>query len=253
MATIITDSVIAEIAAFCRAFKERYFLQPPEFTDIRYSIDSFGDLYERDLRAAVNPVNTEWFARLQTHGTAEDIDALNTAFREDDSYERALQRFVLYRLLNIACKRDYAGMEVSAAIPAWYRAKGWIGSLPDWNCERSVPAAAGTPPSSRPSSPAPMWRQGSVGESGPFIGLSYPYSIALIKRMAADPNGYANAFALKTEVCALPEPDVMRDFTVQEVIDGMAGSYSWSRARSLGWLSRGAGFEPALPPRAGEE
>ena len=107
-----------------------------------------------------------------------------------------------------------------------------------WNVSdvtHSASVAEGTPPGS-PVPSAPMWRTGSCGESGPFIGLSYPYSIALVKRMAADPNGYANAFALKTEVCALPEPDVLRDFTVQEVIDGMAGSYSWDRGRTLAWL-----------------
>ncbi len=82
-----------------------------------------------------------------------------------------------------------------------------------------------------------MWRTGSCGEAGPFIGLPYPQSIALVKRMVADPDGRRNAFALKAEVCALPEPDVLRDFTVQEVIDGMAGSYSWSRECSLGWLT----------------
>jgi hypothetical protein len=97
----------------------------------------------------------------------------------------------------------------------------------------------GTPPASPTASPAPppprMWRQGSCGESGPFIGLSYPYSIALVKRMDADPDGHRNAFSLKEEVCAT-RPDVFRDFTVQEVIDGMGGSYSWDRERTLDWL-----------------
>jgi len=249
MATIITDAVRGEIAAFCAAFKERWFMQPPEFTDTRY-LDSFADLYERDVRGAINPVNTEWFARLLVSATAADIDALDAAFHVDDSYECAIQRFVLRRLLRNAYQRDQAGMEVSAMIPAWYRAKGW-GLPPDWNCERLSPdsraaapaekaaPATGTPPGS-PRPAGPMWRTGSCGESGPFIGLSYPYSIALIKRMASDPDGHDNAFALKAEVCALPEPDVLRDFTVQEVLDGMAGSYSWSRERTLAWLATSA-------------
>ncbi len=108
----------------------------------------------------------------------------------------------------------------------------------------SVPAGAATPPGS-PRPAGPMWRTGSCGEAGPFIGLSYPYSIALVKRLrdtqsvghgVTDPDGRRNAFALKAEVCALPEPDVLRDFTVQEVIDGMAGSYSWGRDRTMTWL-----------------
>lgn len=251
MSAIITDAVVADIATFCAEFKERWFLQPPEFTDISY-LDSFGDLYERNLHGAVNPINTDWFARLQVSATLPDLGALNAAFSEDDSYERALQRFVQRRLLSSAYTRDQAGMEISAMIPAWYRAKGW--GLPDnWNCERPAPAAAataaaeGTPPSSRPSSPVPMWRTGSCGESGPFIGLSYPYSIALVKAMAADPDGRRNAFALRDTVCAESEPNVLRDFTVQEVLDGMAASYSWSNARTLEWLrdlaARGAGEE----------
>jgi hypothetical protein len=233
MATIITDAVVAGIATFCGAFADRYMMQPPEFTDIRY-LDSFSDLYERDVRGAINPVNTEWFARLQVSATAADIDALDATFHVDDSYECAIQRFVLRRLLRSAYRRDQAGMEVSAAIPVWYRAKGW--GLPDnWNCERPAPAAATPPGSPLPAGPA--WRTGSCGESGPFIGLSYPYSIALIKRMASDPDGHTNAFRLRDAVCASDQPDVLRDFTVQEVIDGMAGSYSWSRERSLDWLT----------------
>lgn len=261
MATIITDAVRGEIAAFCAAFAERYMFQPPEFTDIRY-LDSFSDLYERDLHGAVNPVNTEWFARLQVSATLPDLGELSAAFNEDDTWESAIQRFVLRRLLRNAYQRDQAGMEVSAMLPAWYRAKGW-GLPPDWNCERpsvppEVPTAApppspivaaaggggpvGTPPGSPLGGPAPppMWRTGSCGESGPFIGLSYAYSIALVKRMDADPDGRRNAFSLRDAVCAAPEPDVLRDFTVQEVIDGMAGSYGWSRERTLAWLADSA-------------
>ena len=82
------------------------------------------------------------------------------------------------------------------------------------------------------------------GESGPFIGLSFPYSIVIVKRTLRDPNGRRNAFRLCAEVEGEPVPYVMRDFTVQEVIDGMAGSYSWSRTRTLDWLR---GLVLALP------
>lgn len=100
--------------------------------------------------------------------------------------------------------------------------------------EPTCSCATGTPPAA-----GPAWRQGSCGEAGPFIGLSFAYSIALVKRMNADPDGYHNAFSLKAEVCALPEPDVFRDFTIQEIIEGMAGSYSWPRAHTLAWIARG--------------
>jgi hypothetical protein len=232
MSTIITDSVIAEIAAFCRAFRERYFLQPPEFTEPRYALGPFADLYERDLHDVTHPLRSSWYPRMIAEATAADLDALTAAFDKTDSYANAFRIFLFGQLVNAAYKAFKAGLEVSAAFPDWLRAAGW--KVPaDW-----VPVEPeGTPPGSPVPAAAPMWRTGSCGESGPFIGLSYPYSIALVKRMAADPDGHANAFLLKTEVCALPEPDVLRDFTVQEVIDGMAGSYSWKRERTMAWLA----------------
>ena len=258
-ATIITDAVRGEIADFCRAFATRYMMQPPEFTDPRY-LGGFGDLYARSVGGRTNPIETGWYARLITSATAADLDALTAAFDTTNSYATCMQRFVLRQLLRAAYERDQAGMEVAPALPTWYRAAGW-GMPADWNCERPAPlplaraltiaavgadgepissrpaAAAGTPPGSpRGPPPAPAWRQGSCGESGPFIGLSLPYSIALVKRMAADPDGRANAFALRDAVCAEPEPNVLRDFTLQEIVDGMAGSYSWDRARTLAWL-----------------
>ena len=263
MSSIITDSVTAEIAAFCRAFADRYSLQPPEFTDPRYALGPFADLYERDLHGVTHPLRSSWYERMIASATAADLDALTAAFDKTDSYANTFRVFLMGRLTNAAYRAFKADLEVSAAFPDWLRAAGW--NVPvDWvppAVTHSASVAEGTPPGS-PVPSAPMWRTGSCGESGPFIGLSYPYSIALVKRMAADPNGYANAFALKTEVCALPEPDVLRDFTVQEVIDGMAGSYSWDRARTMDWLRELALTRPdpiqelldllaARPPAAG--
>ncbi len=253
---IITDSVTAEIAAFCRAFADRYCLQPPEFTlgfaegvqapcvaggeftDPRYALGPFADLYERDLRGVTHPLRSSWYERMIATATAADLDALTAAFDKTDSYANAFRIFLMGRLTNAAYRAFKAGLEVSAAFPDWLRAAGW--NVPtDWvpaaaaAAELAVTHSAGTPPG---SPPPPMWRTGSCGESGPFIGLSFPHSIALVKRMAADPDGHRNAFRLCAEVAAAPEPDVLRDFTVQEVIDGMAGSYSWDRAHTLDWL-----------------
>lgn len=288
MSTIITDAVRGEIAAFCRAFAERYMLQPPEFTDPRYALGPYADLYERDLRDVTHPLRSSWYPQMMSSATAADLDALVAAFDRTDSYANTFRIFLMGRLTNAAYRAFKAGLEVSTAFPDWLRAAGW--DIPaDWvsappplerrhegcgmhdglydaagtrvlgrsTTSGGIPptctcsAVAGTPPGS--PSAGPPWRTGTCGESGPFIGLSYPYSIALVKRMAADPDGRANAFRLCAEVTATPEPDVLRDFTVQEIIDGMAGSYGWSRTRTLGWLSRGAGHEPALPPPAGEE
>lgn len=246
---IITDAVRGEIAAFCRAFAERYMMHPPEFTDPRYALGPFADLYERDLRGVTHPLRSSWYERMIATATAADLDALVAAFDKTDSYANAFRIFLMGRLTNAAYRAFKAGLEVSTAFPDWLRAAGW--DIPaDWvaavtaEAPPPLPTPAeptGTPPSSPRAggapAPAPMWRTGSCGESGPFIGLSYPYSIALVKRMWADPDGHARAFVLKQEVCALPEPDVLRDFTVQEIIDGMAGSYSWPRARTLEWIS----------------
>ncbi|MGL4651765.1 MAG: hypothetical protein ACRC1H_20320 [Caldilineaceae bacterium] len=294
MSTIITDAVRGEIAAFCRAFAERYMMHPPEFTDPRYALGPFADLYERDLRGVTHPLRSSWYERMIASATAADLDALVAAFDKTDSYANAFRIFLMGRLTNAAYRAFKAGLEVSAAFPDWLRAAGW--DIPaDWAPAAAAPpplerryegcgmhdglydaagrcalgrsttsggipptctcggaAAAGTPPGSPRAGPA--WRTGSCGESGPFIGLSLPYSIALIKRMGADPDGHANAFALRDAVCAEPEPDVLRDFTVQEIVDGMAGSYGWSRARTLGWLARGAPEEErTMPPRAADE
>ena len=279
MSTIITDAVRGEIADFCRAFAKRYFMHPPEFTDPRYALGPFADLYERDLRDVTHPLRSSWYERLIASATAADLDALVAAFDRTDSYANTFRIFLMGRLTNAAYRAFKAGLEVSAAFPDWLRAAGW--DIPaDWvsappplerrhegcgmhdglydaagtrvlgrsttsggippTCTCSAAAAgtpepAGTPPGS--PSAGPPWRTGSCGESGPFIGLSYPYSIALVKRMWADPDGHARAFVLKQEVCALPEPNVLRDFTVKEIVDGMAGSYSWPAARTLKWIS----------------
>ncbi len=94
-------------------------------------------------------------------------------------------------------------------------------------------AAAGTPPGS-PGPLRPPWRTGSCGESGPFIGLSYGWTCELARRMDRWPE--VDAFDLKAQMFAemAVEPDLLRDFTEQEVVDGMA-HYSWrpERAREM--------------------
>jgi len=82
--------------------------------------------------------------------------------------------------------------------------------------------------------PPPVWRQGSLGESGPFIGLGFGYTIELAKRIAAA--GAVDAFALKYAMLReMPdEPDPL-DYTDAEIIDGMAW-YSWNAERTRSWI-----------------
>ena len=108
--------------------------------------------------------------------------------------------------------------------PAWLEATGGYG----YATEQEAVAAIDAPP--------PVWRQGSMGESGPFIGLGYGYTIELAKRMAAAGAGSAGAFALKYIMLReMPdEPDPL-DYTDAEIIDGMAW-YSWDAERTRVWI-----------------
>lgn len=92
------------------------------------------------------------------------------------------------------------------------------------------PSPVGTP-SGSPGPLRPMWRTGSCGEAGPFIGLGYGWTCELARRMDRWPD--VDAFHLKHQMFAdlAEEPDLLRDFTEQEVIDGMA-HYSWSAVRT---------------------
>ena len=89
------------------------------------------------------------------------------------------------------------------------------------------------------SPPRPMWRQGSVGESGPFIGLSFGRSVLLVQRMEENPD--RDAFDLLHELEAEldateAEPDLLA-MPEELVIRGMANSYSWPRERTLEMLA----------------
>jgi hypothetical protein len=95
-----------------------------------------------------------------------------------------------------------------------------------------APSPAGTPPGTPPGSPLPSgpgWRTGSCGESGPFIGLGYGWSVELVKRWNAANCDQDGVWALKAQMLAdlATEPNLLSDFTEQEVVDGMASSYSW--------------------------
>jgi hypothetical protein len=97
------------------------------------------------------------------------------------------------------------------------------------------PSPVGTPPGS-PGPLRPQWRTGSCGESGPFIGLSYGWTCELARRMDRWPG--VDAFDLKQQMFAelAEEPDLLRDFTEQEVVDGMA-HYSWPAERTREMLA----------------
>jgi hypothetical protein len=111
---------------------------PPEFTDL-LSMTGFADLYSRDIDVLCkNPVNEPWFARLRAEATADDLTAIETALEPKcgNAFHLAYTRFLQGRLLNGAHAADKRGEQVSPAIPAWFRAAGWIPSTAvKWSCE----------------------------------------------------------------------------------------------------------------------
>jgi hypothetical protein len=110
--------------------------------------------------------------------------------------------------------------------PAWLEATGFGYG---YATEEEAVAAIAAPP--------PVWRQGSLGESGPFIGLGFGYTIELAKRIAGAAAAAAvDAFALKYAMLReMPdEPDPL-DYTDAEIIDGMAW-YSWNAERTRVWI-----------------
>lgn len=272
---IVTPEVAASLAPFCRAFSSRWCMQPPEFTD-RRGIGSrgwnqmFGDFFRRDYGGVSNPLHL--LPSMVVSATTADLEALKAAFwagDHADEFSKAMHAFLMHQLIGKAWATDQEHGEVSIWIPDWFRAQGW-GIPPDWNCEIPPPAytplgpawlaqkgyasaeeaeadldarlaaggGAATPPA---ATVEPAWRQGSCGESGPFIGLSYGHSIELAKRMAAADavkpgDGRRNAFNLLLDIIrdrpAEPNP---LTYTDAEIIDGM-GWYSWDPERTRVWI-----------------
>jgi hypothetical protein len=177
----------ADIHVWLDAFKTRYMLQPPEFTEISNVLGYFRDMYRDEtqiigrLSGARNPVDSAWFAELIERGSKADLDDLEVVCEPAaSSFNKAYLRFLQHELLTVALAKDKRGDTVSPAIPAWFRAKGWRVPV-DWHTDRrdgraalsgnaelaaaaaaagggpAVGGLAGTPPGSprAPSVPAP--------------------------------------------------------------------------------------------------
>jgi hypothetical protein len=141
---LINDDVRSAIKAFCKA------LPPLAKPDGMYgrTTSYLQDCADRAFAQTDSPLNSEWFQKLLTHGTADDLVALCDAFKETDTDAAANVKYhFMQRILIGAHERDQAGKEVSVEIPAWYEASGWWRAVPWptglWNCElRLLPAVA---------------------------------------------------------------------------------------------------------------
>ena len=175
---VATPEVLASLRAFLDAFTERYYMQPPEFSDVHAMMDPrsgweeyFGGLYRDPVRGHQNPLDSDWYRRLLTEATTGDMEAIERTCSSCRHYMRYFQR----ALLREARRRDEAGMDVSPYIPVTFRAKGWGGLTEPWNCERRqapaplalpVPSPYATPPGS-PRAAAPL-------ALGPSTGATLP-------------------------------------------------------------------------------
>jgi hypothetical protein len=126
-----------------RAFIRHWAKQPPEFFSVSMS-GFFGDLYERNIWHHVNPLKSGLVEALVAGATEGDLDALDHLLVDPDNYNtRGYARYFQSRLIDTAMKADKEGRPCSAAIPQWFRAKGW-GLKELWACEKpTVTAAAG--------------------------------------------------------------------------------------------------------------
>lgn len=140
MSTIITPEVIEMFATWMEAFRNRWMLQPPEFTDSRYYSQGgiFHDHYMGRVGrvSARNPRWEPWFKQMILTGTEEELVAMEAIGKQDRRNE-AYITFLQYELLGEAYTLDKAGTAVSAALPAWFRKQGW--GLPDgWACDSAT-------------------------------------------------------------------------------------------------------------------
>ncbi len=129
------------------------------------------------------------------------------------------------------------GAAAAASLPALEPSPSYVPEAGGEEEEVDAPPPLPTP-ATLPSPPRPMWRQGSVGEAGPFIGLSFGRSVLLVQRMVLNPG--RDAFELLRELEAElredEEPDLLA-MPEETVIYGMARSYSWPRERTLEMLA----------------
>lgn len=165
-ATIITPEDRAQLQKWLSAFRTRYGLQPPEFTEISAALGPFRDMYRDDTNiigrssSAPNPLKTHWFDQMLSSATPADLVSIEEAVQPAlCPYNKAYLRVLQYELLTRARDMDSNHWPVSPAIPVWFRDRGWR-VPPNWHAERPGAAMGGapaTPPGSpaRPAGPPP--------------------------------------------------------------------------------------------------
>lgn len=130
--------------------------QPPEFFQV--GIPFFYDLYRQDVWQYTNPLRTPLIDALATGATEGDLDALEDLLVSPyDNKTRAYARYFQGQLIETAMEKSRKGQPCSAAVPRWFRAKGW-GLKELWACEAppvyAVPEAPAPAPAVK-EDPAP--------------------------------------------------------------------------------------------------
>ena len=134
---IITDNVKNQIHNFITKFSKEYSFQSPEFRN-KLSWFYSRDIYEKNLKDEINPINTDWFKKLIVHATIKDLDELVIAYSIDDEIYPGiafcLMRCIQHNLIEKSDHLDKRGIKISSDIPQWFRKAEWNCDV-KWNCE----------------------------------------------------------------------------------------------------------------------
>ena len=134
---IITDNVKNQIHNFITKFSKEYSFQSPEFRN-KLSWFYSRDIYEKNLKDEINPINTDWFKKLIVNATIKDLDELVIAYSIDDEIYNeiafCLMRCIQHNLIEKSDHLDKRGIKISSDIPQWFRKAEWNCDV-KWNCE----------------------------------------------------------------------------------------------------------------------
>jgi hypothetical protein len=175
------------------------------------------------MSAPVEPTAAFWRAeviRLTASATADNAEELHAALTKAVDHGFKGEEFW------VDGHRTWMGLYAKDATD--WRHPDYPVPLRDWQFDAltGFRFRAASPPPRQP------WRIGSCGESGPFIGLGHGWGCELSRRILHSPPS-ADPFKIKEEMLTElgTEPDLLKDFTEEEVIRGMA-AYSWTQERT---------------------
>ena len=241
-ARLLTEATTADLDALKAAFWDA-----PGSDEYSKAMHSYlmhqliGSAWEADeAEAQVSPAIPEWF-RGQGWGIPEDwhCEEVPPAYTPLGPAWLAQKGFA-DEAEAVAALDARAAVAASVPPPSPPGARPLPGDNEPVPAPIPLPAAAGG--GDERTEPPQLWRQGSMGESGPFIGLSYGHTIELATRMAAvdaaagEGAGRRSAFSLLAAMLRdMPEEPDPLDYPDDAIITGMTW-YSWDAERTRVWI-----------------